>query len=363
MHYTELETPALLIDLDRMEANLGRVQEYCDQHSLRLRPHTKTHKNPAIGKQQLALGAAGLTVAKSTEAEVMLATDTPDLLIAYPVLGAAKLARLMRVAEKTALTVGLDNEHAARELSAAAGAAGHEIGVLVEADLGSRRCGLEPGPRYVQLVSRIAALPHLRLAGVMFYPGHIWFSKSGAEEAFAKLIADVERMRSELADSGIDPVIVSGGSTPTLFRSHEMGVNEIRPGTYVFNDVNEVTAGACGWDDCAASILVTVVSRPADERAIIDGGSKTFTSDLVGGEPGSMHGRVVEAPNARFYHMNEEHGRLDLAASETKLHVGDQVRIIPNHICVAVNMHERVYGIRGGQVEVTWEVAGRGKLQ
>ncbi len=193
-----------------------------------------------------------------------------------------------------------------------------------------------------------------------FYPGHI---KDQDPEKLAALSEIVGRIAAEFTSAGMKPEIVSGGSTPALFHSHEIeGLNEIRPGTYVFNDLNTVASGACSFEDCAASVLVTVVSRAGADRMIVDGGSKTFSSDrLSSGGPG--HGLLMEAPGAAFHRMNEEHGFVDLSRAERGFEVGEKVRIIPNHICVAVNLHEYVYGIRGGKVEEVWNVEGRGKLQ
>jgi D-serine deaminase-like pyridoxal phosphate-dependent protein len=364
MKISELDTPALLIDLDRLQNNLRRVADYCSQHALRLRPHTKTHKNPAIGRMQLDLGAVGLTVAKTSEAEVMLASGTPDLLIAYPIVGEAKLAHLVEVANKTNLTVALDSREAAQGLSQAAQRAGLTIGVLAEADVGMRRCGLEPGPALVALAQEIDGLPGLRLEGVQFYPGHFWANAPNGPESLKKLREDVAQIRDGFRKAGLPLRILSGGSSPTLYCSHTIeGLNEVRPGTYVFNDCTQVAAGVCTWDDCAVTILTTVVSTPRTKHAIVDGGSKTFTSDPLPGSDEGTFGRVVEVPDARFHKMNEEHGFLDLEGASQSLKIGERVRIIPNHVCVAVNMHEKVYGVHGETVEEIWEVAGRGKLQ
>jgi D-serine deaminase-like pyridoxal phosphate-dependent protein len=364
MNVSELDTPALLIDLDRLENNLQRVANYCSQHGLRLRPHTKTHKNPAIGRMQLDLGAVGLTVAKVSEAEVMLSSGTPDLLIAYPILGATKLGRLVEVAKKTNLTVALDSHEAAQGLSQAAAAAGVTIGVLAEADVGMRRCGLEPGPALVALAKEIDGLPGLRLEGVQFYPGHFWANAPDGPGSLDKLRETVGRIRADFQKTGLPLRIISGGSSPTLYCSHTIeGVNEVRPGTYVFNDRTQVAAGVCTWEDCAATILTTIISTPREGAAIIDGGSKTFTSDALPGSNEGTFGRVVEAPETRFYKMNEEHGYLDLSGAERSFKIGDRVRIVPNHVCVAVNMHEKAYGVRGETVEEVWNVEARGKLQ
>jgi D-serine deaminase-like pyridoxal phosphate-dependent protein len=364
MHVSELDTPALVVDLDIMERNLCRVADYAKGHGLRLRPHTKTHKSPRIGRRQLDAGAAGLTVAKTTEAEVMLGAQPPDLLIAYPIVGRAKMDRLTAVARRARVTVALDSEQAARDISDAAKSAQVEIGVLAEVDVGLGRVGVSPGQPLLELARAIQKLPGLRLEGITFYPGHI---KDMTEEGSAAFAEVGELLASILADfrrAAIDVKVVSGGSTPTLFHSHDMaGLSEIRPGTYVYNDLNTIRSGGCAMDDCAASVLATVVSTARPGQMIVDGGSKTFSSDRLNNSTDVTFGHVVEAPGARFHKMNEEHGFVDLTHADRAFAVGERVHIIPNHICVVVNLHEQVYGIRGDQVEEVWKVEGRGKLQ
>ncbi len=361
---TDLETPALLIDLDVMERNLERVAGYTREHSLRLRPHTKTHKIPALGRKQVELGAAGLTVAKVSEAEVMLGSDTPDLLIAYPVIGSQKLERLMDVARKTRVTVALDSLYAAGQLSEAACGAQIEVGVLAETDVGMGRVGVAPGPALLDLARGIQRLPGLHLEGIAFYPGHIKMLDEEGRQAIQALGELIHDTVSKLRSAGIPVSIVSGGSTPALYESHHVpDLNEIRPGTYIFNDRNTMLTGACTLEDCAASILMTVVSVAKPGQMIIDGGSKTFSSDRpVSGSEVSF-GLVKEAPEAVFTKMNEEHGYVDIRAAQREFQIGDKVRVIPNHICVAMNLHECVYGVRGDRVEQAWRVEGRGKLQ
>jgi D-serine deaminase-like pyridoxal phosphate-dependent protein len=354
MRIEELDTPALVVDLDIMEANLRRVADYAAQHGLRLRPHTKTHKSTLLARKQIELGAAGLTVAKVSEAEIMVNAGTDDLLVAYPVLGAQKLERLRAVAKQTRVTVALDSLEAAQALSAAG-----EFGVLVEIDVGLHRVGVAPKDA-LDLTRAVAALPGLEWRGLTFYPGHI---KEQSQEKIAALSEVIGSVREEFVKAGFQPEIVSGGSTPALYHSHEIeGLNEIRPGTYIFNDINTMISGACSLEECAASILVTVVSHTEKGRMIIDGGSKTFSSDrLVDG--GIGHGRLVEAPGASFHKMNEEHGFIDLAQAGRGFAIGEKVRVIPNHICVAVNLHEQIYGVRNGVVETSWKTEARGKLQ
>ena len=364
MHVSEIETPAIVVDLDVLERNLARVAAYAKEHRLRLRPHTKTHKSSVIARMQLESGAVGLTVAKVGEAEVMLRAQPEDLLVAYPVIGEAKLRRLLEAARHTRTTVALDSLEAARGLSNAAAKAGIEIGVLVEEDVGLGRVGLTDPRKLVALASAIAKLPGLRVIGFNFYPGHVKSTDAEGMAAFHALAAVLEETATHWHEAGLPLEVVSGGSTPTLFHSHELPVlNEIRPGTYVFNDRNTVESGAATLEDCAAHLLVTVVSTSRASGMIVDGGSKTFSSDRLstGGEV--TFGLLREEPEAKFVKMNEEHGYIDLPPSARHFQIGDRLRILPNHICVAVNLHDRVYGIRGENVEQVFEVEARGKLQ
>ncbi|MEN6603918.1 MAG: alanine racemase [Bryobacteraceae bacterium] len=365
MRIQDLDTPALIIDLDIMERNLRRAADYARAHGLRLRPHTKTHKIPAIGRKQLDLGAAGLSVAKVSEAEVMLNASPEDLLFAYPVVGSAKMPRLVEVARRTRVTVALDSIKVARALSDAASAGKVELGILTEADAGYCRVGVQPGEALLSLVRDVARLPHLRWEGIAIYPGHIRdLREPEGQRQLEAVSKTVARIRENLKHAGFEPRIVSGGSTPTLYHSHMVeGMNEIRPGTYVFNDRNTCEVGACGIEDCAATIMCTVVSTAYPGQALFDGGSKTFSSDRTDSNTEVNFGYVVGDPGAVFTKMNEEHGYLDIRRADRKYEVGDRLRVIPSHVCTAMNMHEKVYGVRGDEVEVVWEVAGRGKLQ
>ncbi len=355
MHINELDTPALVIDLDVMERNLSRMADYAREHGLQLRPHTKTHKTPALGAQQLAHGAVGLTVAKVSEAEVMLASGVQDLLIAYPIFGAEKMRRLVEVAKKARVTVSVDSLEAARPIAEAAAAAGVTVGVLAEVDAGLHRVGVQP-EGFVDLLRGLAGLQGIELRGMAFYPGHI---KNQDLDALAALSTLISGLIAEAKAAGFALPIVSGGSTPTEWHSHEVaGMTEIRPGTYIFNDRNTIFSGACTAEDCAATIVATVVSTSVPGQFVIDGGSKTFSSDRTAVDG---FGGILDAPDALFEKMNEEHGYVKHAGHTRK--VGDRVRVLPNHICVAVNLQERIYGVRGDQVVETWTVDGRGKLQ
>jgi D-serine deaminase-like pyridoxal phosphate-dependent protein len=363
MKIHDLDTPAIVIDVDVMKNNLARAAAYAGEHNLRLRPHTKTHKIPELGRQQVEAGAAGLTVAKVSEAEVMLKANPPDLLIAYPVVGRAKLQRLMNL-PPASVTVALDSEQSARALSEAASAARRTIGVLVEVDLGLHRVGVQPGPIVIELVKTISSLPGLDFKGITFYPGHVKSVDGAGLEALEKIDSTLSAIVADVEAAGFPVEIVSGGSTPALFESHRIKrLNEIRPGTYIFNDRNTWECGACSLEDCAASILTTVVSTAVSGQMIIDGGSKTFSSDrcVMPDTPG--FGYFPDEPGAVLERMNEEHGYVNLAGAKRSWKIGDRIRVLPNHICVAMNLHETVYGVQGEDVVAAWRVEGRGKLQ
>jgi D-serine deaminase-like pyridoxal phosphate-dependent protein len=357
-----LATPAAVVELDRLAANLDRMQRYADSHGLRLRPHTKTHKARWLGEDQVRRGAVGLTVATPVEAE-RLGARAPDLLVAYPALGAraAAVVAAAAAAPGRPTLVGLDSVAAVEALRSAAAAARLEepVGVLVELDVGMRRCGV-PDAASAVAVARFCG-DGVVYRGIMFYPGHIREPVSAQDRALEGLATGVGRVLTELREAGLEPAIVSGGSTPTAFRSHEVpGQTEIRPGTYVFNDRTTAALGACGWDDCAYTVLATVVSTAVPGQAVVDAGSKALSSDELRVPGRGGYGQLLEWPDVVVSRLSEEHGVLDLAATDWRPRVGDRVRIIPNHVCVSVNLQPRVFGVRGDRVEGTWVVEAKG---
>jgi D-serine deaminase-like pyridoxal phosphate-dependent protein len=363
MLISELDTPALVVDLDVMERNLSRMADYCREHNLRLRPHTKTHKIPELARKQIESGAGGITVAKLDEAEVMIAAGLDDLLIAYPIVGPTKTARLARLAQRAKIAVSLDSEEAARGISAAVAERGASVGILVELDAGFGRCGVANESDALKLAQTVASLPGLNFQGLTFFPGH--FGVPPEERALLRNQVNELLDRCVVAFDRADlPIkVMSGGSTPTRYESDRFhGVNEVRPGTYIFNDRNTVGVAAASLDDCALSVLVTVVSTSVTGRAVIDGGSKTFSSDRYQAEDGRGFGLIKEDPAAEIERFSEEHGHLNLAESDRKYTVGERLMVIPNHVCSTVNMHDEVYGVRGDQVETVWRVAARGKV-
>jgi D-serine deaminase-like pyridoxal phosphate-dependent protein len=364
MHISDLETPAVVVDLDVMDRNLTRMAAYCREQKLLLRPHTKSHKIPELAKRQLAGGATGITVAKLGEAEVMLNAGITDILIAYPIVGEKKTAHLARLAEEATITVALDSEAAARGVSAAAERQGTTIKVLVEMDVGFGRCGLGNEKDLLALAQTIADLPAVEFRGVMFFPGHFGVGPEQRAALRVQVNDFLDRTLETFARAGVLIPIVSGGSTPSAYESELFhGVNEVRPGMYIFNDRNTVAISAASLNDCALSVLVTVVSTAVSGHAIVDGGSKTFSSDRFQAADGIGFGLVKEDPAAVVERLTEEHGHLDVEHSERRYRVGERLSIIPNHVCTTVNMHDEIYGVRGEQVETVWRVEGRGKVR
>jgi D-serine deaminase-like pyridoxal phosphate-dependent protein len=357
----EIDTPAAVVDLVRVRANLDRVAAYCREHGLAWRPHAKTHKTPELGAMQMEAGAVGLTVATLREAEVM-APVTRDILLAYPPVGAHKTRRLARLLESGArVSVGLDSEEALRCVAAAATAAGTRPRVLVEVDVGMRRVGLARVEQVLALARRVEDEPAVDLLGIMFYPGHLRDLTGAADPALLQLADCVGELVTALDGAGLPPLVVSGGSTPTLWHSHRVaGLTEIRPGTNLFNDRTSVAVGASEWDECAYTVLATVVSTAVPGQAVIDAGSKALSREEVRGSLDGF-GALLDAPEVVVRGLSEEHGILDLTGSGLRPRVGDRVRVVPNHVCVSVNLHERLHVLDGDRPVATWAVAARGR--
>jgi D-serine deaminase-like pyridoxal phosphate-dependent protein len=358
-----IETPALVVDLDRLDQNLSRVAEYSASHGLALRPHVKTHKSPLVGAAQLRLGARGLTCATPREAEVM-SDVCDDLLVAYPPVGRTRARRLAALPSAVRLIVALDSVDAATEMARAARDARREVGVYVELDLGMHRVGAATVDAAVALARHVTESEGLVYEGLAFYPGHIREAMGEQDAKLQALDLALSRALERFHDAGLAPRVVSGGSTPTLWRTHELpGVTEMRPGTYVYNDRGTVATGACALDDCALTVLATVVSTAVPGQAVIDAGGKALSRDPATGADGEGFGQLLDRPEVVVSRMSEEHGMLDLSHTSWRPSIGDLVRIVPNHVCVAVHLHDLVYGLRGDRLESSWPVTARGRGQ
>jgi D-serine deaminase-like pyridoxal phosphate-dependent protein len=349
MKIDELDTPAAVVDLDKMETAIARLQKHLDEHKIANRPHIKTHKIPEIAHMQVRAGAVGITCQKIGEAEVMAQAGIRDIFLPYNIVGEVKLARLMRLARRVTLSVTADSEYTVRGLARAAEVAGLTLTTLVEFDTGFKRCGVQSPEEAAALAVTIDGSPGLRFGGLMTFPAN------ENTDPFAR------ETKALLSAKGIPVEIVSGGSTPGMWQAQtHPELTEYRAGMYVYGDRNVVKRGALTYDECSFSIIATVVSRPTADRGILDGGSKTFSNDLMGLEG---YGYIVEYPEAKIYALSEEHGHVDFSACAAKPQIGERVRVIVNHCCVANNCFREVVGLREGEVEVVWPVAAHGRMQ
>ncbi|HEV7291404.1 MAG TPA: D-TA family PLP-dependent enzyme [Devosia sp.] len=347
----EIDTPAVLIDVDRVEANLRRAQDYADQHGLKLRPHIKTHKLPRFAKRAMELGAIGITVQKLGEAEVMADAGINEIFLPYNILGQAKLKRLRALAERVHISVTADSVETVEGLSAAFADAPEPLSVFVECDTGMGRCGVQSPQAALDLAQRIDAAAGVRFGGLMTYPA------AGQVAGNAQWLKQAMELLTQV---GLPPPVISNGGSPDIWRAHEVQVaTEHRPGTYIYMDRFQVAKGVGAIEDCALTVLATVVSRPTEHRAIIDAGSKALTSDLLGM---TGHGLIEAYPEAVIVGLSEEHGTIDLSACSKKPQIGEKLRIIPNHACVVSNLFEIVHLIARDQLVETVPVAARGRV-
>lgn len=345
-------TPSVVIDLDVVERNIAYVQAVCDKAGVANRPHIKTHKSPALAKLQIAAGARGITCQKLGEAEVMVDAGIHDILVSYNLIGAARSGRLAALLKRAAIKVCADNPVTLEAYALAARTAERVLDVVVECDTGRERAGVETPAEAIALAEMIKASPHLNFAGLLYYPTQTSWPET---QIFHDTVV------GGLESHGLRPAIVSTGGTPNLANVGKLkGATEHRAGTYIFNDRMMVDCGAAKMEDCALSVMTTVVSRAGPNRGILDAGSKTLTSDTGGGLDG--HGLIIEHPEARIKGFAEEHGFLDLSACNARPVVGDIVRVVPNHVCVVVNMVDRLIAVRGDRVVEVLEVKARGKL-
>lgn len=345
-----IETPAVLVDADIADANLLRWQRHCDDLGLANRPHIKTHRASAWARRQIELGARGVTVQTIGEAEVMADAGITDLFLTTNVLGAAKLARLGTVAKRVSMAVVSDSNEVIDAVAGAARDAGTTISVLVECDTGGARCGLADPQAIASLAAKIRNTAGVTFGGLMTYP------------AAGKRLQSEQALNAALSAckaAGIEVPRVSSGGTPDSWKDEGLApVTEYRAGTYIYHDRSLLARGVAKLEQCAMTVLATVVSRPTPERAILDAGSKTLTSDLLGLEG---FGMILEHPEAQIYQLNEEHGLVDVSRCAVPPHVGDRVHVLPNHTCVVANLFDRVFIISCGKLVGALPVDARGK--
>lgn len=345
-----IETPAVLVDADVADANLARWQVRTRLAGLANRPHIKTHRSTAWALRQIELGAMGITCQTVGEAEVMVEAGIADVFLTTNTLGRAKLARLGALAGRCTLSVVADSRYVVDAVAGAAREAGAQIAVLVECDTGGHRCGLAEPAEIAALAGYIAETEGVRFGGLMTYP-----AAGKRTESERALNAAITACR----EAGLEVPVVSSGGTPDMWKDEGLApVTEYRAGTYIYNDRAIVACGAATPEECALTVLATVVSRPTPDRAILDAGSKALTSDLLGLEG---YGQIVQHPEAVIYQLNEEHGLVDVSACKSPPQVGDRVNVLPNHACVVSNLFDRVNLVSRGKLLGALPVDARGR--
>ncbi len=361
---SHLDTPCLHINAEAMEKNLQEMAHVAADAGVALRPHVKTHKSPSLALRQLEYGAQGITVAKIGEADVMADAGIKDIRIAYPIVGTEKLARLAKLMDRADVSISIDSVDAARGLSELGQSRKKRIPVLLKINTGLDRVGVTP-PEALSIGKGIAALPGVELVGILTHEGHALHEASldGATRAAREAGKAMVDLAEELRKAGLNIKEVSVGSTATARAiAYVPGVTEIRPGTYIFNDLNEWTIGVATEETCALTLFVTVVSIPAENRAVIDAGSKTLTSDLLGPPSGKKgYGYVKGHPDVTIARLTEEHGMLEVHDARKRFKIGQHLEVVPNHVCPVVNLADVMYLMRNGQCERQIEVLARGK--
>ena len=376
MLLSDLPTPQVLIDHTRAMNNVARVQALASAAGVRLRPHAKTHKSPTVARWQLDAGAIGICCAKVGEAEVFANAGVKDIRLPYPV-NPFNAPRVIPLMDRAAISIIVDRLDVARGWSDAMQRAGRTLDVLIKVDVGFHRCGIDPDADPLGFIQTIASLPGLRLRGLLSHAGHAYHAASEHElRAIARQEAEtLAGLRARAAGSGIALEEISVGATPTLrFSASHAGVTELRPGNYVYFDRTQVALGAAALDDCALTVLATVVSKHPG-RIILDCGSKTLTNDLARGiAQAAGYGAVLAGDEDTLDYtreidealtierLSEEHATVRVIG-ETRLEPGDRVRVVPNHSCVVSNLVDVVRLVDGDQVIDTLPVAARGRIQ
>ena len=360
MHKTELDTPALLIDLDKMEANIQTMANYFRTVNAALRPHVKTHKTPIIAHKQIAAGAIGVTCAKLGEAEAVIHAGIRDVLIANQIVGAQKIARLINLAKHSEIMVAVDNPQNVQAIAEAAAAKGATIRMLIEVNIGMDRCGVEPGKPTLKLADQICQSPNLVFEGLMGYEGHT-VAKPNRSERDAATHEAMQRLlgaKHHLKKQGVEVSIMSGGGTGTFNITGSIPeMTEVQAGSYVLMDSTYRNVEGVGDHfDCALSVLATIVSRPNRSRMIVDTGLKVLAKEFGIPQP-------IDLTGVEMTGLSEEHGKIQVSDENVSLKPGDKLEILPTHCCTTVNLHDRYYGIRNGIVESVWDITARGKAQ
>ena len=363
----KLETPCLVVDMELMRLNIARMQKQADDAHVALRPHVKTHKMPLFARMQLEAGAKGITCAKVSEAEVMADGGARDIFIAYPMVGDFRIRRALALQKRVdRLILAVDSMEGAVPLNEAAAAAGIILEIRLEIDTGAKRTGVLLG-NAAALAVRIAALPNLRLTGIYTFKSLVFQGQPTQDNDLAAREEGelMEKAAQAIRAAGVPIAEISAGSTPTGAAVARTGkVTEIRPGTYIFGDYMLYKEHVAMPEDIAIRFFATVVSTPEPGYAVIDGGSKTFPTDVpIGVPPMNYPGYAVVEGNddLRLTRMKEEHGMVSSARGDTGLVVGEKIVLIPIHVCTAINFQNTVYIAESGDIRIQ-KVDARGML-
>jgi len=355
----DLDTPSLVVDMDILETNLRRMADFTKECGVNLRPHVKTHKIPEIAKLQLDGGAKGVCLQKLSEAELFASRGITDIFITNEIVGKQKYPKLARLADQIDLRVAIDNYDNAVEISRACADVGTELKVFVDIDVGMHRCGVAP-IEAGELADKISRLKNLVFTGIMGYDGHAGHGKTkGEREKISNDSMDqIAIAQKEIRRAGHEISVTSvGGSVSTWHDAKRPEVTEVQPGMYLFNAVNLVEAEVASVADCALTVLSTVMSKPTEDRAILDAGVKAFHFDHC------QYPWLVGVEGAEIYGFSEEHANVRLTGASRSLKLGDRVRGIPVHCCTCINSHEEMVALRKGNVENVWKVAARGLMK
>lgn len=359
----DVETPAVVVDLDVMERNLEWYAGFADDHDVSLRSHTKTHKIPDLAHRQQDRSGGGIVCQTLGEVEVMAQAGLDDIYLSYMVVGDAKLDRLVSVSEKLdSFATTVDGPGNIDPLQSAAARHDATVDVVLEIDIGLERVGVAPGDA-PEMAEYLAAQPNLNLVGVMAYEGHIGYgdkTEADYERECTAAMDEIEATVDRIEDAGVDIAEVKVGSTPTsLYSGKHPIVTEINPGMYPFMDAHLLEVPHIEKDDCALSVLTTVISAPTDDRVVVDAGSKSISLE-------TDYDPLVKSDaheGARYYNASEEHGWVDVADADATFAVGDRMAFLPPHVCPTINLHDTLVGVRDGVVEEVWSVQGRGKVK
>jgi D-serine deaminase-like pyridoxal phosphate-dependent protein len=355
----DLDTPALVVDLDVVDANNRRLLDHLARRGIALRPHAKTHKSVAIARMQLQAGARGITVGNLGEAEVFAAAGITDLFVAYPVWAVGpKAARLRALHERNPIAVGVDSVAGTERLAAATAGLRRPLRVVVEVDSGGHRTGIGSAETAAAVAEAARGLG-LEVVGVFTHAGHSYAGPEARQAAAADEIRALGEAAAALRARGFACEIVSAGSTPTMLDSADGEVNEIRAGTYVLGDHQQAILGSVSLEDIALHVAATVVSASVPGQVVLDAGAKTLTKDRASFL--ASYGHIRGYPDAVIERLSDYHGVVRLPEGSPVPHLGEVVAIVPNHVCPVVDLFDSFVAVRSGSVVGTWPVDARGR--